>query len=101
VLALLGITVAGLLLARLLARETHAAWPVLDSMTTCTGLIATWMVARMKLENWLYWILADCVTVFLFAAQGYLASAALFVAYTIIAMFGVHAWLQKYRLQTP
>jgi nicotinamide mononucleotide transporter len=68
-------------------------------MTTWTGLFATWLVARMKLENWLYWIGADLVTVFLFGAQGYPFTAALFLTYTIIAVFGYREWLRKYRQQ--
>jgi len=87
------------LTAQWLERETHAAWPYLDSMTTWTGLLATWLVARMKLENWLYWIGADLVTVFLFGAQGYPFTAALFLTYTIIAVFGYREWLRKYRQQ--
>ena len=96
VAALLGLSV---LTAQWLRRETHAAWPYLDSMTTWTGLFATWLVARMKLENWLYWIGADLVTVFLFGAQGYPFTAALFLTYMIIAVFGYREWLRKYRQQ--
>jgi len=96
-LAAIAICVASLLSARWLALETHAAWPYLDSLTTCISLLATWMTARMKLENWLYWIVADAITAYLFAAQGYLISTGLFVAYLVIAMFGYVEWLRKYR----
>ena len=51
----------------------------------------------MKLENWLYWIVADAITAYLFAAQGYLISTGLFVAYLVIAVFGYVEWLRKYR----
>jgi nicotinamide riboside transporter PnuC len=52
----------------------------------------------MKLENWLYWIGADAVMAYLFAAQGYLATCGLFLAYMVIAIFGFREWLLKYRL---
>lgn len=97
--AMVAIVLLSLLTARWLALETHAAWPHLDSLTTWTSLLATWMVARIKLENWLYWMAADLVTAFLFAAQGYPASAGLFVTYLIIATFGFRAWLRQYRQQ--
>jgi len=99
VLVLAALLCLSALTAQWLKRETHAAWPYLDSMTTWTGLLATWLVARMKLENWLYWIGADVVTVFLFAAQGYPFSAALFMTYAIIAVFGYREWLRKYHQQ--
>jgi nicotinamide mononucleotide transporter len=99
-LALLAIGGLSVLTARWLQRETHAAWPYLDSMTTWVGLFATWLVARMKLENWLYWIGADGVMVFLFSMQGYLFSAGLFLTYMVVATFGFVEWRQKYRLQS-
>lgn len=97
VLALIGIVALSIASADLLARETHAAWPYLDSFTTWASLLATWMVARMKLENWLYWIGVDAIMAYLFAAQGYLATSGLFLTYMIIAIFGFREWLLKYR----
>jgi nicotinamide mononucleotide transporter len=91
------ILVLSVVSAQWLAHETHAAWPYLDSLTTWISLLATWMTARMVLENWLYWIAADAVTAFLFAAQGYFKSTALFTAYLVIAVFGFREWLLKYR----
>jgi nicotinamide mononucleotide transporter len=97
ILALIAIIALSLASATLLARETHAAWPYLDSLTTWVSLLATWMVARMMLENWIYWIGADAITTYLFAAQGYLASSGLFLTYVVIAIFGYREWLLKYR----
>lgn len=95
------IAVASALSAQLLARETHAAWPLLDSFTTWTSLVATWMVTRSVLENWCYWIAADSVMVFLFARQGYPYTAGLFLSYMIIAGFGFRAWLRRLNQQQP
>ena len=100
VLALLAILLLSLLTAQWLRLETHAAWPYLDSLTTWISLFATWLVARLKLENWLYWISADSVMAYLFAAQGYPFTAGLFLTYMFIAVFGFREWLQKYRLQS-
>jgi nicotinamide mononucleotide transporter len=98
-LTLLAIGALSVLTAHWLQRETHAAWPYLDSMTTWVSLFATWLVARMKLENWLYWIATDAVVVFLYAIQGYLFSAGLYLTYLVVATFGFLEWRQKYRLQ--
>lgn len=93
------IGVLSALSAQWLARETRAAWPYLDSLTTWTSLFATWLVVRMKLENWLYWIVADAITAYLFAAQGLVSSTVLFLGYLVIAVFGFREWLSKYRQQ--
>jgi nicotinamide mononucleotide transporter len=99
-LALLAVALLSVLTAQLLRRETHAAWPYLDSMTTWISLFATWLLARLKIENWLYWIAADSVMAYLFAAQGYAFSALLFLTYMVIAVFGFREWLHRYRLQS-
>jgi len=101
VLAVAFILVASFASAQLLARETHAAWPLLDSLTTWTSFVATWMVTRSVLENWFYWISADAIMVFLFARQGYPYTSGLFLCYMIIAYFGIRAWLRRWRLQQP
>src|SRR5262249_58923462 len=57
-------------IARFLAAETQAAWPHLDASTMVLSLFATWLTARGKLANWLYWIVVDAVEAWLDAAQG-------------------------------
>jgi len=72
------------LTARWLATQTQAAWPFLDSFTTWGSLYATWLQARVKLENWLYWIFIDSVLSFLFGSQG---------LYLYALSPGTRAWL--------
>lgn len=91
------ILVVSALSAHWLAAETQAAWPFLDSITTWASLLACWLVVRTKLENWLYWIAADSVLVFLCVKQGKVSAAALFAAYLIISVFGFVSWSRNYR----
>jgi nicotinamide mononucleotide transporter len=93
------IVVASAACAQLLARETHAAWPLLDSLTTMMSLLATWMVARSVLQNWLYWMVADLVMVFLFVQQGHPFTSLLFAIYFVIAAFGYRKWHSLRRQQ--
>jgi len=81
--------------ARLLAAETRAAWPLLDSLTTGFSLLATWLAARAKLENWLYWIVIDGVLVFLFYVQDMPYLALLNVLFIGIAAGGFVAWRRR------
>jgi len=71
-----------------------------DSLSTWTSFLATWLVARSVLENWLYWIAADVVMVFLFARQGYPFTAGLFLSYMVVSCLGLRAWLRRYRRQS-
>jgi nicotinamide mononucleotide transporter len=69
-------------------------------VATFFSLFATWLVARARIENWLYWIVIDAGLVFLFAAQGLYFVALLYALYMIIAVVGFVTWLQRHRFQT-
>jgi nicotinamide mononucleotide transporter len=88
-----------LLSARVLANETLAAWPLLDSLTTWFSLLATWLAARARLENWLYWVVIDAVLVFLFYKQQLPWLALLSLLYIVIAAGGFVAWRRRFVAQ--
>ena len=81
----------------LLAEYTNAAHPFLDSFTTWGAILTTWMVTRKILENWLYWLAIDSVSIFLYLDRELYLTALLFVAYLVIVVFGYRTWLQHYR----
>jgi nicotinamide mononucleotide transporter len=89
------------LTARWLAGQTQAAWPFLDSLTTWGSLYATWLQARVKLENWLYWIFIDSVLSFLFGSQGLYLYALLSVVYVGASAVGYVRWLKTCRTPLP
>lgn len=94
-----GIVVIALLLAPLVERYTAAAWPRIDTATMLASLLATAMVAIAKLENWLYWIVIDAVSMFLYGAQQLWLPALLYLLYLCIAVSGYLAWRRRWALQ--
>lgn len=98
-LAALAILLLSTASARWLAGQFNAAWPFLDSLTTIGSLFATWLVARSVLQNWLYWIALDAVTVFLFARQGHPVTAALYGCFLVLAASGYVQWRRQWRKQ--
>lgn len=81
----------------LLRHHSDAALPFLDSFTTWGSILTTWMVARKILENWLYWLVIDSVSIYLYVDRGLFLTALLFAAYLVIALFGYRKWLLHYR----
>jgi nicotinamide mononucleotide transporter len=81
-------------MARLLTGES--AFPFTDSLVFCIGMFATWLLARVYLENWAYWILIDAVSIYLWVAQGSVAIAALFVVYLSLAVAGLVQWWRSW-----
>ena len=97
-LAAIGLTIlATIISGALLARYTDAALPYLDSFTTWGSLVTTWMVTQKILENWLYWLVIDSVSIYLYLDRELYLTAALFAVYIIIVIFGYRQWLQHYR----
>jgi len=76
----------------LLSEYTDAALPHLDSFTTWGAMVATYMVARKILENWLYWFVIDGVSVGLYVNRGLYLTALLFCGYLVMIVIGYRAW---------
>lgn len=83
----------------LLTQSTDARLPFLDSFTTWASVFTTIMVARKILENWIYWIAIDSVSIYLYLDRGLYKTAALFTVYVIMAVFGYLAWRKHYLAQ--
>jgi nicotinamide mononucleotide transporter len=96
-LTVTGCVLVSLGLARLL--EGESAFPFVDSLVACIGLFTTWQVARFRLENWVYWIVVDAVSIYLCLAQGLLVYACLFVIYLVMSVIGLRSWSKTRALQ--
>ncbi len=83
-----------------LSTFSDAQRPFVDSLTTWGGVVATFMVAKKILENWLYWLVIDSLSVALYLDRELYVTAMLFVVYLVIIAFGWSAWLKTYRSST-
>ena len=86
------ILVLSLLSGFLLERYTDAALPFLDALVSWGAVVATYMVAKKLLENWIYWFVIDATSIFLFIERGLWLSAVLFATYLVIIFFGYQSW---------
>ncbi len=75
-----------------LSRFTDSNVPVYDAFTTAMSIVATWMLARKYLEQWLAWISVDAVCVGLYCYKEIYFYATLYAIYTVIAVFGYRKW---------
>jgi nicotinamide mononucleotide transporter len=96
----LAVVLVSVLSAQYLVRETQAAWPYLDSFTTWGSLYTTWLVARVKLENWAYWFVIDAVEAFLFFEQKLYLLGLMTAATLIVIVFGHRSWWRIWRQQS-
>lgn len=83
-----------------LSNHTQAAWPFVDSFTTWGSVVTTYMVTRKVLENWLYWLVIDSISIVLYWDRDLHLTALLFVAYLVICVFGYIHWRRELKSST-
>jgi nicotinamide mononucleotide transporter len=71
---------------------TDSTIPGWDALATALSLVATWMLAKKILENWIVWIVADALCIGISLYKDLYFTSALFVVYTIMAYVGYQNW---------
>ncbi|BDY04788.1 nicotinamide mononucleotide transporter [Ferrimonas sp. YFM] len=97
---LIGITaLVALGLGYVMDNYTHADLAYLDSATTCFAVVGTVMTARKVVENWLYWVVIDIVSIYLYMSKQMMLTSGLFVLYVGLALASYFTWRNAYRSQ--
>ena len=68
---------------------------ILDSITTSLSLTAMLLLARRKVENWLYWIVADIIYIPLFIYKGLYITSLQYVVFLYLAIRGYDEWKKE------
>ena len=76
----------------ILVNFTDSEIPYWDAFTTAASIIATWMLAKKKIEHWIIWIIVDAVSLGLYIYKGLYATVVLFAVYTVLAFIGYLEW---------
>jgi nicotinamide mononucleotide transporter len=63
-----------------------------DTFVTGLFFVGMWLMARRKIENWLFWIAGDLISIPLYFAKGYTFTSIQYLIFTIIAAYGYSAW---------
>ena len=99
IICVLVILIASVISGYLLSVNTDARLPYLDSFTTWASVLTTVMVAGKVLENWLYWIVINSVSIYLYIDRDLDQTAAMFTLYLMLSVLGYVAWKKNYVLQ--
>ncbi|MCL5126951.1 MULTISPECIES: nicotinamide riboside transporter PnuC [unclassified Algibacter] len=63
-----------------------------DTLTTAIFFVGMWLMAKRKIENWLFWIVGDIISVPLYFYKGFTFTSFQYLVFTFIAIFGYLAW---------
>ncbi|SDK87670.1 nicotinamide mononucleotide transporter [Salinimicrobium catena] len=67
----------------------------IDTVTTAIFFVGMWLMARKKIENWIYWIIGDLISVPLYFYKGLTFTSLQYFLFTIIAISGYLAWKES------
>ena len=70
-----------------------------DNITTAIFFVAMWLMAKRKVESWIFWIIGDLITVPLYFYKGLTISSLQYIIFTVLAILGYISW-KKILLKT-
>ena len=69
----------------------------IDSFTTAIFFVGMWLMAKKKLENWYFWIVADLISIPVYLYKGLAISSVQFLIFTVLATKGLSSWRKLYQ----
>ncbi len=70
--------------------------PYLDALTTTFSIIAMYLIAKKKIEGWIFWILIDIIYVIMFFNLSLYLSSVIYFIFLILAISGLIKWIKNY-----
>ena len=70
-----------------------------DTITTAIFFVGMWLMAKRKIENWIFWIIGDIISVPLYLYKGFTFTSFQYLGFTFIAIFGYLAWKKNLNKQ--
>ncbi|WP_306354362.1 nicotinamide riboside transporter PnuC [Flavobacterium sp. MFBS3-15] len=67
-------------------------WAYVDTFTTGLFFVGMWLLAKRKLENWIYLIIGDIIVTGVYFYKGLTFTGFFYIILTIIAIFGYFEW---------
>ncbi|HQE34461.1 nicotinamide mononucleotide transporter [Flavobacterium alvei] len=63
-----------------------------DTFLTGIFFVGMWLMAKRKIENWLYWIIGDIISIPLYFSKGFTFTSFQYLIFTIVAIYGYLEW---------
>ena len=64
----------------------------IDNLTTAIFFVGMWLMAKRKIENWIFWIIADIISIPLYFYKGLTFTSLQYLIFTFIAIAGYYSW---------
>lgn len=81
-----------------LNRYTDSPVAMGDAFVTAGGIVATWMLAHRILQHWIWWMVINLLSIYLYYSRGLYPTAFLYLCYFALAFVGYYNWKKKGQL---
>ncbi|MDD3772376.1 MAG: nicotinamide riboside transporter PnuC [Weeksellaceae bacterium] len=79
---------------------SHLDWANwLDVFVTAIFLVGMWLMAKQRIENWIFWIIGDAICIPMFIYKGLLITSIQYVVFTVLAIIAFSEWKKNYENQ--
>ena len=95
------ITVVFVVLVYLYFNKFTSWYSYLDTVLTGIFFVGMWLIAKRKIENWIFWIVGDLLSIPLYLAKGYTFTSLQYIVFTIIAVYGYLEWRKILNKNSP
>jgi nicotinamide mononucleotide transporter len=77
----------------------HSWVPWVDAFTTAIFLVGMLLMDRKKVENWVYWIIGDIVSMPMYFMKGLIFTSFQYLVFLILAILGLIEWRRRWKAQ--
>jgi nicotinamide mononucleotide transporter len=71
------------------------AIPWADAFASATAYTGMWLMAKKKVESWIWWILTNIASIPLYFIKGYAFTSVQFLVLLVLAIAGLKSWNEK------
>jgi nicotinamide mononucleotide transporter len=92
-------TTSWLVLYLVLDLLTDSNTPELDSFVSSSAITAMWLMAKRKVENWLFWIISNVIAIPLHIYKSFYLFTLMYLIFLIMAVIGHKKWVSQVQSQ--
>jgi nicotinamide mononucleotide transporter len=71
------------------------AIPWADALASAAAYTGMWLMAKKKVESWIWWIITNIASIPLYFIKGYTFTSVQFIVLLVLAIAGLKSWNDK------
>ena len=75
------------------------AIPWADALASASAYTGMWLMAKKKVESWIWWIITNIASIPLYFIKGYAFTSVQFIVLLVLAIAGWKSWYEKQAVQ--